>query len=564
MKCFLRTWMIGSLLLIISASIEKSGFAVAQTLQDAIKLSESEQFEKATSQFLSLIKKDPPNSDNYFFLGENYFKGEVIDSSFNAMDLDSANYYYQQGLKKNPENPLNYVGKGKVLWYEGKYEDAKKQFYDAIQIISPTNKSASFTPQQKALIYMKIAECYIKARTNNLPEANNLLGKALKTLGKKPEPDIYILQGDALLEQSGANASQAIALYRKASDMDKRSCRALLRIGQLYSRARNLPEAVKYYDEAIAVDPNFAPAYREKAEAFYRGRQYETAINNYQKYLELNSGSLGAKVRYASFLFLSKKYDMAIATIADIQKQTSSVLFLDRILGYSYYETGKFSEGKQAMEKFFAKIPDKKVISTDYEYYGKLLFKTGNDSLAVEELKHAIKRDSTKSELYLDLGKAYMKEKKYPAAIESFLKKTHGNTSEDPNDYYNLGLAYYYSQQCGKADTAFMRIVTLRPDITIGYLYRAKANSCLDPDSKQGLAKPFYEEFIAKVKPEDEEKSKSGVVEANEYLGYYYMLRKEYSKAKCCYSKIQSLDPTNIKAKKALGDPNLTRASCLQ
>ena len=84
--------------------------ASAQSLQDAIKLSENEQFEKASAGFVSLIQREPTNGDNYFYYGENYFKQEIIDSSFKAIDLDSARMCYETGMKKNPGNPLNYVG----------------------------------------------------------------------------------------------------------------------------------------------------------------------------------------------------------------------------------------------------------------------------------------------------------------------------------------------------------------------------------------------------------------------------------------------------------------------
>ncbi len=314
----------------------------AQSLQDAIRLSESEQFEKAAASFISLIQREATQGDNYFYYGENYFKQEILDSSFKAMDLDSARLMYDMGIKKNPGNPLNYVGLGKVLWYEGKSSEAKKQFYDAVQIISPANKTATFTGKQKATVYMKIAECYTKARNKDLQEANNQLNKALKE--DPNNPDIYIQVGDVTLEQNPGEASKAIQQYKKAYDMDKKSAKALLRIGQLYNRARNLPEAVNNYDEAIKADPNFAPAYREKAEAFYRGKQYETAITNYKKYLDLNTGSLSARVRYASFLYLSKKYNESIAEILEIQKTNSSIPFLYRLLAYSYFETGKYQE----------------------------------------------------------------------------------------------------------------------------------------------------------------------------------------------------------------------------
>src|ERR1035437_5614250 len=540
--------------------IRHSSFA--QSLQDAIKFTDSEQFEKASDAYVSLIQREPTNGDNYFFYGENYFKQEIIDSSFKAIDLDSARIMYEKGMRKNPGNPINYIGKGKVLWYEGKPADAKKQFYDAVQIISPANKTATCTAHQKALVYMKMAECYTKAKNKDLPEAIILLNKALKEEPNNPE--IYILIGDATLEQNPGDASQAIGQYKKAYDLDKKSCKALLRIGQLYNRARNLPEAVRNYDAAIAVDPNFAPAYREKAEVYYRGKQYDPAITNYKKYLDLNSGSLSAKVRYASFLFLSKKYTEAIAAIQEIQKQNTSVIFLYRLLAYSYSEIRNCTDGLTAIDQFFLKATPKKILASDYEYNGKLLSKCGKDSLAIEKLKMAVKQDTSKTELNGDLGKALVKMKKYPEAIDAFNKKIKGGKGVDANDYYSLGLADYYSKQCGKADTAFMQIIVLRPDILTGYLYRAKANTCLDPDSKKGLAKPFYEDFLTKMKSAELDKNKNGAIEAYEYLGYYSMLQKDYAKAKCMYLKLKELDPNNAKAKKALAEPNVVKAVCSQ
>ncbi len=532
----------------------------AQNLQDAIKLTDNEQFEKAASAFRGLIQREPTNGDNFFFYGENYFKQEVIDSSFKKMELDSARMMYDMGLKKNPNNAINYVGIGKVLWYEGKLQDAKKQFYDAVQIISPINKTDKSSGKQKAMVYMKIAETYIKAKNKDLAEAMNLLNKALKE--DKDNPEIYILMGDAMFEQNQGDASQAILQYKKAYDLDKKSSRALLRIGQLYSRARNLSEAVKNYDEAIKVDPNFAPAYREKAEAFYRGKQYETAIQNYKKYLELNTGSLSAQVRYASFLFLSKKYADAIAAIQEIQKTNAQIIFLYRLLAYSYYETGNCNDGLTAIDKFFSMAPAKKILASDYEYNGKLLSKCGKDSLAVEKLKMAVMQDTSKSELYGDMGKIYNNLKKYPDAIDVLTKKIKTGKG-DVNDYFQRGLAYYKNKQCALADSDFKQVTVIRPDILQGYLYRAKANLCLDPDSKKGMAKPFYEKYLSMLKPE-ELTDKNKVSEPYEAIGFTYMVAKDYANAKCIYQKLLGADPNSKKAKEALKEANVAKATCPQ
>ena len=50
--------------------------ARAQSIQDAIKFTENEQFETATKAFKSLLKGQPTNGEVYYYIGENYFKND--------------------------------------------------------------------------------------------------------------------------------------------------------------------------------------------------------------------------------------------------------------------------------------------------------------------------------------------------------------------------------------------------------------------------------------------------------------------------------------------------------
>ncbi|UPT68129.1 MAG: hypothetical protein M0D57_05585 [Sphingobacteriales bacterium JAD_PAG50586_3] len=67
------------------------------------------------------------------------------------------------------------------------------------------------------------------------------------------------------------------------------------------------------------------------------------------------------------------------------------------------------------------------------------------------------------------------------------------------------------------------------------------------------MAKPFYETYISKIKPEEVEKNKRQLAEAYVYLGSYYLLvAKDYVLAKASYAKILTFDADNIKAKEAI------------
>ena len=82
------------------------------------------------------------------------------------------------------------------------------------------------------------------------------------------------------------------------------------------------------------------------------------------------------------------------------------------------------------------------------------------------------------------------------------------------------------------ADSTFHAIAEAAPDSYLGNFWRARANSALDPETTQGLAKPFYEEVAALLESKNDPHYNSALVECYSYLGYYYLLAIEpYSAA---------------------------------
>lgn len=505
--------------------------AHAQTLKEAIRLTENEQFEKASVAFKTLVQTEPQNGDNYYYFGKNYYKADK---------LDSARIWFEKGTQVAPNSPLNFVGLGRLSLDAGNKDVAKTNF----------DKAVTLSASKNATVFLEIAEAYLNTGKKDVTEAFNNINKAMKLAVNNPE--VYILMGDAYLEKG--DGSNAIKNYEKAVDLDKTSAKALLRIGKLYKNARNYNLALDYYKQAEKIDPNFAPTYSEQGELYYMAKQYDVAKEKYKKFLELSSSNLNARIRYASFLFLSKNYNEAINEINEIKKQDTTNVILNRLLARSYYETGKtkeeFQTGLRYLEKFFANVNPSKIIPSDYEFHGKLLAKMGQDSLAVLKYNQALAMDSTQTELYDEIANSYLKQKKYPDAIAFYQKKISSAKNVNANDYFGLGRAYYFSKDFVMADSAFAQIVRVQPNLPIGYFWRARANSSLDPDSKQGLARPYYETFIEKVGT-DTEKNKKDLLEAYQYLGAYYY-EKDKAKAKDYWTKVQEIDPKNEKAKRAL------------
>ena len=219
------------------------------------------------------------------------------------------------------------------------------------------------------------------------------------------------------------------------------------------------------------------------------------------------------------------------------------------------------------MDAFFKKQVENKIIATDYEYYAKLQSKSGKDSVAVIWYKKAIEKDSTRTDLWTEIGGIYKKMKKYPEAIDAFSRKiAKGGKNVNVNDYYFLGLCYYYTKDYVKADTAFAKYCVVQKDIYLGFMWRGRCNAAIDSLSKTFQAHTYYEQVILKAKPTDPPKD---LEEAYYYMGLYYVkATKEYGFAKCCLQKVLDLkiNPDDKKsryfvAKSSLDLPELKNAT---
>lgn len=499
----------------------------AQTLADAIKLTRNEQYESADVIFKKLIQAQPNNGDLYFYYGENFYKNE---------NPTMAKEMYQTGADVNPTNPLPYVGLGKVLWNKGKQTEAKSSFY----------KATTLSNNKNATVLLKIAETYINEEKKNLPDAFTLLATATKLEPKNPE--VYLLTGDAYLEQN--DGTKAIENYEKAASLDSKSVLAILRQGQLYNRAKNYTLALDKYKAASLIDSSFAPAYREKAEIYFRAGQYANAVGQYKRYLQIND-NCGARARYAGFLYKAKQYAASVEASKEAKKCDPNNVYLDRYLAYSAYETGDYANGLEMSKSFFSKASKDKLIALDYEYRGKLYAKTGNDSMAILDYKMAYEMDSSKTELTNDMANAYMKMKRFGDAIAMFKEKEKEGKA-GVNDYYGLGRAYYYSKDFANADSSFSKIVTAQPDLSIGYLWKAKAAVQMDPENKVWKAKEAYENYLSKIKPEEVERNKRDMIDAYKYLAAYYANKKDCTNTKLYMEKVLELDSANAEAKKII------------
>lgn len=496
--------------------------------EQAQKLVEKEKYNDAIAIYKALLKSDGKRAAEH-----NYYLGDIY---WRKSKKDSAKYYFMEGVKADETNPLNYVGIGKVTSTSNPAE-ATRSFDKAIQM----------TNNKDSRVLNAIAEYYIlEADRKEISKAINHLKKSIENEPKNLYS--WMLLGDAYGKEG--DGSKQVEAYNKASTLTQPTPLLKMKYGKMYTAVRNFDLSVKHYKEGLAIDSTYGPIYQELGDLYSKFKKYDLSIEYYKKYLKYIDINQDVEYRYASFLFLNKNYKEALTLLNTLEAKKYDNVYMYRLKGISNYELGNYDQAQKDIETFLMKTDIEKQMAIDYEYYGKVFLKKGMDSLAIQNLQLAVERDTSRTDLFGDIGAYYYGKEKYPEAIR-YMRKQAALNQEDPQALLNLGKAYYYSKQYVSADSCFEKLTVLKPTIYIGYLFRARVQAALDPETKEGAAKTYYEKVIELCTP-NVSKYKSELIEANEYIGYYYIVHRDKEKSDAAWNTILKLDPGNKKASEGL------------
>jgi tetratricopeptide (TPR) repeat protein len=365
-----------------------------------------------------------------------------------------------------------------------------------------------------------------------------------------------MLLGDAYLMQNNQNAGETVNSYERAAKADPKFAKPHYKIGKIYQRARTLDIAIGSYEKAIAIDPEYAPAYKELGEIYYVQKAADKAVTAYEKYLSISETPGQAKFQYAFFLFMAKNYEKANAIFKEVTTNPNVSPVALRYYAYSLTEQDKTDEARKIFEQYFQRAKPEEIVAGDYGYYGKLLVKLKEDSLANESFAKSLVLDSAQAEILQMHGDTYLKRKKYPEAIAAYKQLISIRQAPLSQDLWSIGRAYYFNEQFPEADSAFTQLAAKQPNMTVGYLYAARAKANIDSTMKEGLAKPMYESLLEKALS-NPEKNKKEIIEAYEYLGAYSLhVKNDVLGAKAYYEKILALDPNHNDAKNFMRELN--------
>ena len=485
-------------------------------------------------------------AESYYYLGEiAYQKG----------NLDEAKSFFDKGLAASPDYVYNNIGLATLL-LKTDPSGAEK----LLKEIAKNNK-------KDAAVLTSIAKAYY---------ANDMAKEGSKTVedakkADKNSPLPYLAEGDSKAKE---DVGAAAGLYALAANTDPNSVEAYIKTAKIYETV-NPESAIEALNKAIELNPNYGLAYKYLGDVYYTSGQYQKAIEAYKKYFAEGDYTVKNLTHFAASYYFNEQYPEAGELITEGLSKAPNDFYLNRLSMYVDSKTDKDEEGLVVAEKFFSlpKDKDDKYAVADYMTYGELLSKNGQGDKALVQYEEAIKLDSSKVTIYKDIAKSSADAEDYLNAgnfYAKYLEKADTATIE-ALDYFNMGRNYYFAggelqndttnpeesavvskEAFTKAAAAFGTVAKRVPDSVLGYLWRARSYASLDPQTTEGLAKPYYEEVIEIASKKDDGSTNAELIEGYRYLSYYYYLKYAASNSATDKAEVKkysdlllSLDPEN-------------------
>lgn len=259
-------------------------------------------------------------------------------------------------------------------------------------------------------------------------------------------------------------------------------------------------------------------------------------------------------MKYAFALFLNHEFEESLAIANKGLQRNSKHATFNRLAMYNYTDLKRYDEAQKTAEVFFNASEKADFSYLDYMYFGHLLNALKKYDEAVVQYKKALTLEPSKTDLWLQVSNAYESSNNYAGAIDAF-KQYYVSLPIDKQGadlQFQLGKLYYgkgtqadslvitvpeRKVALTSADSVFTVIAHAAPDSYLGNFWRARTNSALDPETTQGLAKPYYEEVATLLTSKSDPRYNSALIECYSYLGYYYLVANKLPESKDYWKK---------------------------
>ncbi|MEO0898534.1 MAG: hypothetical protein AAFY71_19125 [Bacteroidota bacterium] len=363
-------------------------------LEPVVDLILKEKYGEAEKQLKTYAEQDkaPKNIDEvYYWLG----KIQYINDSYEA-----AEEYFKKGLDKKSKSIMNLAGLSRIRMKENNLSGTNELLVRAAEADKGKVREWSF----------QRAEALLEGTADMVGDAKVILYGLRDSDDEDPRPNIYLgtyykVQGVRELayeelEKAVTKKPDYVPAYVYLAELKYED-------GLESKKAEDFNKGLEYANKAIELDAEYASAYRIRAELYLLARRFQQARKDMEKYVSETQGDLNARVRFASFLYLSEEYDSALEELKAIEAAGLNNNVMRRLTGLSKIETGDLEGAKAAMDDYFSNIKEEFTIFQDYKALGDIYRLQGDLEKADAEYEKMILKNADKWTYYEDLAKEY-------------------------------------------------------------------------------------------------------------------------------------------------------------
>jgi tetratricopeptide (TPR) repeat protein len=301
--------------------------------------------------------------------------------------------------------------------------------------------------------------------------------------------------------------------------------------------------------------------------------------------MSLTDVSTDARIKYADFLILSKKWKELEAEALAIQKVDNVNPKVFKYLGYAYSENGNTEGAIKALNQYMSKVDAKKINGKDYLYLGKAKLATSMDDKGIvtnqakfneaiadltkaSDLNPILSAEFTEIGIKLYSGKAYLEASK---VFELSVKNT--NSKSYSRDNYLLGnsiLFYAESKtaaqkaaltaEFAKANKAYEESIKASPNAQDVYFYKGQLNRVIGTKESNAQAVLDYEGYVKTVTAKGDAELAKPAVKENLFETYTFIganyATTDKAKAIENFKKAAEINPNDTFVKESLNALN--------
>ena len=450
-------------------------------------------------------------------------------------------------------------------------QDDNKAVID--QIVSVIkSKPANINDQAKdfAKKYKKNAEVLVAAGRAFLEQKDTVNARifADQALARdNKNAQAWLLKGDIAVSRN--NGGDAAVAYQNAMYFDPKEPDAYYKYAMV-QRGVDPSGAAQVLEDLRKQRPDY-PVDQLIGHIFFNAQDYQKPADAFAKVSDVTKMKPEYITEFATATWLLGNREKSIEVCKAGLTVNPRKAAWNRIAFYDYTDLKKTDDALTYADKLFNGSDSAHFIAEDYTYYGTALQQAKRWDDAVNAFNKALELNAGNNKqigiINKNLSDVYLQKGDYANAVAYLEKSMAGSEKPTMDQLDNLGSLYAdiaskklkdndkagSDEAFRSADAVYGRMMEAYPNYANYCNYmRGQINANLDPDSKEGLAKPYYEALATSLESKENKQSSEVAMLKQAYLYlivYDFNVKQDKVSAKAVAEKLLTIDPENSVAK---------------